>query len=122
VFKSLRLSVKLILSFGILLLILGVALSLFKYSSNDTNRKFKDLLRADVAIVSRAQDIELAEANCRNSEKEFFLTLDKKYCASFDRSIANLKAEAGHIIELAREAEYADVGVKASKIAGLADN
>ena len=121
-FKSLRLSVKLILSFGMLLLILGITLSLFKYSSSDTNRKFKDLLKADVAIVSRAQDIQLAEANCRNSEKEFFLTRDKKYCAAFDTSIANLKAEGGHIIALASEAEYADVGVKASTIVSMADH
>ncbi len=121
-FKNLRLTMKLILSFAILLSILGAALSLFKYSSNDTNRKFKDLLKADIAIVGRAQDIEFAEANCRNSEKDFFLTLDRKYSGNFDKSIANLKAEAGHIMELAREAGYADVAVKATRIVNLADD
>ena len=121
-FKNLRLTMKLILSFVILLSILGAALSLFKYSSNETNRKFRDLLKADIAIVGRAQEIEFAEANCRNSEKDFFLTLDRKYSANFDRSIANLKAEAGHIVKLAKEAGYADVAVKASKIVSMADD
>ncbi len=120
-FKGVRLGIRLIVSFGILLVIVGAALFLFKYSSSETNRKFQDLFKADVAIASRAQHVALAEAICRKNEKEFLLARDSKYVAGFERSIADLKAEARAIVELARGAGYGDIANKASRIVGLAD-
>ncbi len=120
-FKGMGLSIRLVVSFGILLAVLGVALWIFKYSSSETNRKFQELMKADVAIASRAQDVTIAEAVCRKNEKDFLLSRDKKYVAAFDRSILNLKAHAAGIIDLSREAGYAEIGGKATKIVGLAD-
>ncbi len=121
-FKNMALSIRLIVSFGILLAVVGGALWIFKYSSSETNRKFQGLLKADVAIASRAQDVTIAEGICRRNEKDFLLSRDRKFVAGFERSISNLKTQAAGIIDLAREAGYADVGSKASKIVGLADD
>ncbi len=119
---SIRLGIRLLVSFGVLLVMLSLALSAFKRSSSDTNRTFKTLLSADVAIVSRAQEIEFAEASCRNSEKDFLLAPDRSRSAAFDRSIGELKEKAGDIAEAARAAGYKDIVGKASKIVSLADD
>ncbi len=120
--KGMKLSVKLALSFGILLSIVVLALALFKYSSSDANRKFTDLLKAEVAIASRAQRVALAEAVCSKNEKDFLLSPDRQYLAGFDRSIDDLKADAGAIVQIATEAGHRDVGSRATKIVTLAEN
>ncbi len=121
-FKNMALGIRLVISFGILLAVVGGALWLFKQSSSETNRRFQDLLKADVAIASRAQDVTIAEGICRKNEKDFLLSRDRKYVTGFDRSIANLKAQAAGIIDLARDAGYADIVGKASRIVALADD
>ncbi len=120
--KGAKLTIKLVVSFGILLAIVAVALSMFKYSSRDTNSRFRSLLEVDVAIARRAQNISLAEATCRKNEKDFLLSSDSAYVARFEKSIAELKAEAAGIIELAREAGYPDVAENAAKIVITAED
>ncbi len=120
--KGLKLSMKLALSFAIVLSIVVVALALFKYSSSDTNRRFKGLLRAEIGIAGRAQRIEVAEAVCRAAERDFLLTSDRRYLTDFDRSIDELNANAGAIIRIATDAGHTDVGARAAKIITLAEN
>jgi len=122
VLKGMKLSMKLVISFAILLSIVVVALSLFKYSSSDANRRFNHLLKAEIGIASRAQRIELAEAVCQKNEKDFLLSPDRQDIANFDRSIEDLKADAGTIIQLATESGYMDVGSRAAKIVTQAEN
>jgi methyl-accepting chemotaxis protein len=116
-----RATVKLIGGFGILLLIMGIALSLFKYSGIDANRKVRTLLKTDVAIAAGAQAVELAAANCRKSETEFLLTRNAKQSMEFDGFIAGLKAQADEIAESAAGAGYADIAGMSSKTASLAE-
>ncbi|MGE5188500.1 MAG: methyl-accepting chemotaxis protein [Gemmatimonadota bacterium] len=118
--KSARATIKLIVGFSILLLILGTALSLFKYSSVDANRKIRNLLKTDVAIAAAARTAALAGANGTIAEKEFLLTRNGKHAADFDRSIARLRAATDEIAGLAGPAGNADIAEMASKVARLA--
>ncbi|MGE5663044.1 MAG: hypothetical protein ACM31I_01800, partial [Deltaproteobacteria bacterium] len=119
--KSVKLSVKLIANFGILLLILVAAVFLFRNSSNDMNRKVKGVLDVEIAIAGGGRSMELAAARCRTFEKEFLLTRNRTLVADADGAVAALKAEAGRVSALAREAGYVEISDKALKTATLAD-
>ena len=116
-----RLRVKLLGAFALVLALLVTVIGVYQYLSSHTTSSFKDLLQEEMAISRHAATGKAYELQCRRNEKDFLLRKDKKYLQKLSDNVASLKAEAQAIIGLAVNINEKESAATASAIIGYAD-
>jgi methyl-accepting chemotaxis protein len=113
---TMKLSTKLFCSFGIIMVMLGGGLATYHFALTSSVNKFEHLITREVAIGEYAGNTEKLMLQCRRSEKDFLLRLDKKYLGEHAKTVQTLDQEAGKILTTAREAGKEETAGQASKI------
>jgi methyl-accepting chemotaxis protein len=125
-FKNIKVSVKLIGGFGIVVLLFAGVMGVYQYASNSTIASFENLMAEEVAIGDHATQIgvfmlQLFMLQSRRNEKDFLMRLDKKYADNLNKNVSHLKTEAQATAELADRSGDQESATKASAIIGYAD-
>ena len=115
-FGTMKLSTKLIASFGIVLILLVATIGIYQYALTFTTTGFKDLLRTEVAIANHAAEVENLMLQSRRHEKDFLLRKDKSYIEKHEATVAALILEAQSIAQLAEQAGSDDDAKSAAEI------
>lgn len=116
-----KLRVKLLASFGLVLLLLVAVIGVYQYISSNTLTGFEDLIKEEMEISHRAGAIRTYMLQSRRNEKDFLIRKDKKYLPKLSESTAALKAEAQTIVKLAGHIGEQESVANASAIIGYAD-
>lgn len=116
-----KLRVKLLASFGLVLLLLVGVMGVYQYISSNTLTGFEDLIKEEMEISHRGGAIRTYMLQSRRNEKDFLIRKDKKYLLKLSESIAALKAEAQTIVKLAGQIGEQESVANASAIIGYAD-
>ena len=119
-FQALKLRTKLLLGFGTASLLLLVVVGLYHYSTTASVRGFDRLLREQMAISAHARQAEVAMLQCRRSEKDFLLRLDKKYLAAFEANLDRVNGQAAAIVPLAGAIGRAEMAGQARSVEAAA--
>jgi len=120
-FRNLKLSAKLGLGFGVVLVLLGVVMALNNFTITSVTTGFNDLLEIEAAIATRADAANALMLQCRRDEKNFLMSKDLKYAGQLEESYKKLKAGAQTIQELAERAGDKEIKGQAQTMSGLAD-
>lgn len=118
---KMRLRVKLLGSFGLVLLLLVTVMGVYQYLSSSTTAGFKNLLQEELAISEHAAASKAYMLQSRRSEKDFLIRKDKKYLQKLNENIAGLKGEARAIVELAGQIDDQESAANATAIIGYAE-
>jgi methyl-accepting chemotaxis protein len=140
--KSVKLSVKIIGGFGLILLLMILVMGVYQFSSSNSSSGFTGLINGDVAVLNHAGQTNSFMLQARRDEKDFILRHDLKYLDKHAKSVnglidnaeivqkleeglgnAQMAAEAAEIIALAKEYQKNFQGlVAAQERAGLDPN
>jgi len=120
-FKSMKLSSKLIGGFGVVLVLLLGITSLYHFAIRTSCTEFNVLMDTEVAMATHAGEIEAHMLQCRRSEKDFLLRKDRKYLGKLEESIGKLKTEAESIAALAQATGDDQAAGRAAEILACAD-
>jgi len=101
--KNMKLAMKLICSFGIVLILLAGVMGLYQYAITSTTTGFEKLLQSEVAIANHAARVEVLMLQGRRDEKNFLLRKDKQYVEQHRENGAALIREAQAIVQLAEQ-------------------
>ncbi len=115
-FKNMKFVSKLILGFGIVLILLVGTMGIYQYAVMSTTTGFENLVQTEVAIASRAERVEALMLQCRRNEKDFLLRMDKKYVGQYKENVTALIREAQAIVQLAEQAGHT---AEAEKVATI---
>jgi methyl-accepting chemotaxis protein len=96
-----KLRIKLLGAFGLVLVLLLAVMGVYQYLSSYTTTSFTNLLQEELAIADHAAAINSYELQCRRNEKDFLIRKDKKYLQKLNDNVNALKAEAESIVQLA---------------------
>lgn len=116
-----KLRVKLLASFGLVLLLLVAVMGVYQYLSTYTTASFENLLQEEMAISHHAAAGKSYMLQCRRNEKDFLIQKDKKYLHKLNKNVAALQAEAQAIVELATQIEDQSSATNATAIIGYAE-
>jgi len=119
--KNLKLGVKLIGGFGIVLLLFVGVIITYQYANMSSISGFKDLIETEEAMADRAGEVEILMLQCRRNEKDFLLRKDKKYSDKLEKNIEELKQEAKRLEALAQDSKNTELVKKAASILSYAD-
>ncbi|MCP4399672.1 MAG: hypothetical protein GY801_20505, partial [bacterium] len=119
--KNAKLGTKLALGFGIVIVLLAGVAGIYQYSVQTAIGGFNNLLEVDSSIATEAADVNSAMLQCRRSEKDFLLRLDKKYLAKLETNVDTVKAHAQSIVDLAIGDGRDETAAKTAKIIAFAD-
>ncbi len=100
-FKNMKISMKLMGGFGIVLIFLAVIIGVYYYALNSSVGSFKELIDVGVEIRHLAMEVESRMLQCRRNEKDFLLRLDKKYLGKLNKNVGVIKKDSLVIIDLA---------------------
>ncbi len=114
--KKMNLKSRLISAFGVVLVLLVMAMGVYQYSSSTTTANFDNLIKQEVAISQHAGGIKSYMLQARRNEKDFLIRKDKKYLLKLHKNIASLKEEAQAIREIANQIDDIESASKASDI------
>ena len=92
--KKLKLSFKLLASFGLVLILMSIIMAIFEVSLVGATKSFASLAKRELHIADLVADIEVSMLQCRRNEKDFLLGLDEKYAAKQEESCDLLKQKA----------------------------
>jgi methyl-accepting chemotaxis protein len=115
-----KLRVKLLGAFGVVLLLLVTVMGVYQYLSSHVTTSFKNLMEEELAIADHAAAIDVYTLQCRRDEKDFLLRKDKKYLQKLTENVGKLKEEAQTIVALAQQIDDQDSAAKASAVLGYA--
>ncbi len=115
-FGNIRLSLKLAIGFGLIMLLLGLGMATYHVAVKSAINNFGNLMKTEIAISNHAAEIENLMLQCRRNEKDFLLHLDKKYLEPYDKNIADLIKEAQSLSDIAKQAANEKMSGMAEKI------
>ena len=115
-FEKMKLSTKLIGSFGLILILLAGVMGIYQYALTVTTAGFTNLHRIEVAIGNHAASVEALMLQCRRNEKDFLLRLDLQYPKEHKKNLAELIKEAQAIVRLEEQAGNKQEAEKAALI------
>jgi len=98
--KNLKLSHKLISSFGLVLLLMIIVMGIFDFTLKGTTQSFASLADKELSVADLAADIESTMLQCRRNEKDFLLRLDETYVAKQEESCDELYNKAQELESL----------------------
>lgn len=116
-----KLRVKLLGAFGLVLLMLVAVMGVYQYLSGYTTSSFNNLLQEELAIAEHAAQINSYALQCRRNEKDFLLRKDKKYLQKLTDNVGKLKTEAQSIIPLANHIGDQESVANATAVIGYAE-
>ncbi len=120
-FHGLTLKRKLMLGFGLVLILLMAVSGLYQYASSVSIGRFNGLLGQEVAIRDHAERAGMLMLQCRRDEKDFLMRKDLKYRDSLHVNIEELVAEAEAVVPLARATGNGELADKALSIKASAE-
>ncbi len=120
-FRNLRIGAKLLVGFGVVMLLLAGGMGIYHYAIGKTTVGFEKLMREEVNLATHAATIKSSMLQCRRNEKDFLLRLDKKYVGRLEKKVEHIKSEAGRIIEISEQSGNRDAADIAGKIVADAD-
>jgi methyl-accepting chemotaxis protein len=92
--KNLKLSLKLVTSFGLVLVLMCIITGIFDFTLKGTTQSFASLADRELSVADLAADIETTMLQCRRNEKDFLLRLDETYAAKQEESCGLLYSKA----------------------------
>ncbi len=98
---KLTLKTKLLTGFGIVLLLLSLALGIDQIAMHTSVSGFKGLLNEEIAIESHANKARELMLQCRTNEKDFLLYKDQYYAITFEKNLNGVEEAAAAIIPIA---------------------
>ena len=107
-FRHTHLRTKLLLSFGLVLLLLGCGIGIYHYSITSAISGFTRLLDTDVALAEYASEVESLLLQCRQNEKEFLLHHNPQEVENFSLNMNTLNRSAQAMFQLAQQAQHHD--------------
>jgi len=119
--KNLKLGVKLIGGFGIVLLLFVGVIITYQYTNMSSISDFKDLIEIEEAMADRAGAVENLMLQCRRNEKDFLLRKDKKYSDKLEKNIEKLVQEVKGLEALAQDSKNTELVKKAESILSYTD-
>ncbi len=118
---NVKLRMKLIGSFGLVLILLAAVIGIYQYALSQTTVNFENVLQEEVAIAKHANVGGVFMLQSRRNEKDFLLRKDKKYIDKLRNNIAGLKTEVETIVELSKKIGDSESATKATATIGYAD-
>ncbi len=103
-FENMKLAVKLIGGFCLVLFLFICVMGIYHYAIKTTTTNFSNLMQIDVAISSHAARAEVLMQQCRVAEKNFLTKLDLTYQDIMEQNVKSIIAEANSISILAKQA------------------
>ncbi len=119
--KNLKIRTKLLLGFGIVLLLLCGVILIYRNAVETTITEFQDLMDHQIAIANHAADVQTFMLQARRSEKDFLLRKEKKYAKQAAEHTAALKKSAKSIAALAHDTGDGKMAASAEAIIGHAE-
>ena len=101
--KQLKLRTKLLVSFGMIIILLIAVVAIYHYTVHRTTHSFAHLLEHEVAIAAHARNVNAFMLQSRRNEKDFLLRLDTSYVEVHAQNIAALTQETQTILRLIQE-------------------
>ncbi len=99
-FKNMKIGVKLIGCFGVVLFFFAGALGAFYYSNSSAIGDFDRLMATEIAIANHVAEAETLMLQCRRNEKDFILRKDQKYINKLEKNVSLLIEEAQSVTKL----------------------
>ena len=119
-FKNMKLAVRLIGGFGIVLVLLAVVMGIYQYALRSATTGFKGVMSEEIVISNYSWGIATSMLQCRRDEKDFLLRLDLKYAAKLETNIAEMNKWAKGIVDVAGKSGKKGLEARASAIIGYA--
>ena len=113
--KNLKLSTKMGVGFGFVLVGMAVVIAIYHSTVISTASTFTSLLHREVAIEKEAIEVNNLMLQCRRNEKDFLMRKDLKYLDKHEANCAKMKLTIDDVATLAEE-------VNAEEILTLAQN
>nr|MBF0222909.1 hypothetical protein [Desulfobulbaceae bacterium] len=118
--NKLKLSVKIIGGFGIILLLMVIVNLIYQVSSSKTTSGFSGLLAGDVATYKHAATIESSMLQARRNEKDFIIRKEMKYLDAHAKNIDVLVKNALAIKQIKEADGKQETAAAAAKVVELA--
>ncbi len=115
-FKDMKIAAKLAVGFGVVVVLLGLALIIYHVIGKTTRTSFERLIHEDEEIANLAGEVEALMLTCRRNEKDFLLRKDLKYQDMHRKNAADLIAKAEGIAAIARKKGDESMAGEAEKI------
>ncbi|WP_187170571.1 methyl-accepting chemotaxis protein [Salidesulfovibrio onnuriiensis] len=107
---------KLILGFGVLLVLMVVVAVFGLVSENTAVNGYEGLIDKELAIRRQAYGIDSFMLQCRRNEKDFLLQKDEKYLGAFNGNLDGLKSANDKAAGLAGEIGAKDIAAVCARI------
>lgn len=117
-----KLSVKLIGGFCVVLLLLAFVAGIYQATLKNVTKEQGNVMNIDIATSNLAANINMYMMQCRRNEKDFLLRKDKKYLKKLENNINSLKSEAHQILEIANSTNNKELEEQVSAITRYADD
>ncbi len=104
--KNMRIGLKLMLGFGVVVALLAGVMGAYHYVVRITSGNFNQLMQEEITIANYAGEIESLMLQCRRSEKDFLLRKDMKHLEEHKKKVAELIKKAKILVELTKHAGY----------------
>ncbi|MEN8257091.1 MAG: methyl-accepting chemotaxis protein [Thermodesulfobacteriota bacterium] len=118
--KSLKLSMKIIGGFGVVLLLMLLIMTIYQTSSSKTSSGFKGLINGDVALLNHAGEAKAYMLQARRNEKDFLLRSDLKYLDKHSKNITGLIESAQSMQKISEHESNMQRAKEAVKVIALA--
>ncbi|MBN2123380.1 MAG: chemotaxis protein [Deltaproteobacteria bacterium] len=112
--RKMKLSTRLLGGFGVVLLLVGAVMGVYRYAVHTTTHGYESLIHTEMAMATHAGEIESWMLQCRRAEKDFLLRLDKKYVEVFSGNLNALEREAEALRVLGEKTGNQEAALKAS--------
>ncbi len=111
-----KLSLKLLCGFGLIILTLIIVIGLYQNTITSTTSLFSDMIDHEFKISADAREIDKLMLKCRKDEKNFLLHKDAQYVTAYKQHISDLKKLTSEAIELAKVAQHSEIAANLEKI------
>jgi len=105
-FKNLKIKTKILIGFGIVLILLAVVSWEFFSTLRSTTAGYEEVLTADTRMAMLSANINNQMLLARRSEKDFIMRNDLKYAALVDTAVSNLQDEANTLLALEQKSGH----------------
>ncbi len=116
ILNNMKISVKLLGGFGLILLLLSGALGLYHHTVRGTVERMDNLINVDLAVAFHAGEVEALMLQARRNEKDFLSRKDMKYLGRVEKNVEDLLKETEGIRTLAGGSGQKGAAEKASRI------
>ena len=121
VFKNLNLKTKLWSNLFALVILFGIAMTVYQYTLNSVDQGYRKAIDDELTMKSHAQNIQIFMLQSRRAEKDFLMRKQEKYLVELENHIKALKKEAQAFSSIAKKAGHTENGRHADEITKLAD-